>query len=66
MEETVGRIAIIAFEIIGGLGVTVGLLWGTLWLIGKLIKVLGYWGMFYKTMMKMAQNGEFKRGKRTK
>lgn len=32
-----------------------GLLWVFWWGVGKTIKLLGYWPLFYRTMMRIAQ-----------
>ncbi len=67
MEETVGRLVIWAVGIIGALALVVGFLYASLWLLGRVLKYLGYYKMFLQTMGRMAQEGKFRKdGKRPK
>jgi hypothetical protein len=45
----------------GLLGVILVLLYTIMTLIGKILKQLGYYKMFYQTMMRMAKEGAFKK-----
>lgn len=45
----------VAIYVVGVTVILAGLLWVFWWAVGKIIKMLGYWPLFYRTMMRIGQ-----------
>lgn len=61
MSDTINTIIFWLSYGVGCLAIVAGLLYFAMWLIGQILKLLGYYKMFYKVMMRMARDGEFKK-----